>query len=584
MSNRDRWPRAYQAGLTTDVAYATHDPMRILILGGYGVFGGRLAQLLSDDERLTLLIAGRDDTKARTFCGTLSGPATRLPIKADRAGIAQIITTHKPDLIVDASGPFQGYGADPYHVPRAAIAAGLPYLDLADGADFVTGIPVLDQTARAAGVFVLSGVSSFPVLTHAVLGEMAKDMTIRKVTGGIAPSPYAGVGMNVLRAVLGYAGSDVALHRNGKPAYGIGLGDSLIATICVPGEIPLKPLRFSLVDVPDLRAIPAAMPQIETLWMGAAPQPALLHRALTLMARARHSLALPSFATLAPLAHWMLNLRPMGEHRGGMFIQAEGQAKDHPITCSWHLLAEGEDGPLIPSMAAELIIRKCLAGQPPEPGARAALGALTLAEYETAFARRTIATGWRDQRAEALYPATLGPAFAALPAPLQTLHRPGPKAIWQGRATVTRGRSGLAAFVARIFGFPASGQHPVTVTFTTDGTGRETWSRRFGRSVMRSTQEAGTGRMRHLIVERFGPFAFGLALQVRGGRLNIIPRRWTLCGLPLPRALMPGGNAWEEERDGQFRFHVEINVPLIGKVVTYQGWLEPQQDANPPSP
>lgn len=580
MSNRDRWTRADQAGLTTDIDCATHDLMRILILGGYGVFGGRLAQLLSDEERLILLISGRDDTKAHTFCATLSGPATCLPITADRAGIAQTIATHQPDLIVDASGPFQGYGADPYVVPRAAIAAGLPYLDLADGADFVAGIPTLDEAARAAGVFVLSGVSTFPVLTHAVLSEMAKGMTIRKVTGGIAPSPYAGVGMNVLRAVLGYAGSDVALHRNGQPAYGIGLGDSLIATIGVPGEIPLKPLRFSLVDVPDLRAIPAAMPQIETLWMGAAPQPAVLHRALTLMARARHRLGLPSFATLAPLAHWMLNLRPRGEHRGGMFIKAEGQAKDHPITRSWHLLAEGDDGPLIPSMAVELIIRKCLAGQPPEPGARTALGALTLAEYETAFARRTIiTTGWRDQRADALYPATLGPAFAALPAPLQALHRPGPKAIWQGQATVTRGRSGLAAFVARIFGFPAAGQHPVTVTFTTDGTGCETWARRFGHSVMRSTQEAGTGRMRHLIVERFGPFAFGLALQVRGGRLNIIPRRWTLFGLPLPRALMPGGDAWEEEVDGRFRFHVEINVPLIGKVVAYQGWLEPQEDA-----
>jgi len=33
--------------------------LRILILGGYGTFGGRLARLLADDSRLTLLIAGR---------------------------------------------------------------------------------------------------------------------------------------------------------------------------------------------------------------------------------------------------------------------------------------------------------------------------------------------------------------------------------------------------------------------------------------------------------------------------------------------------------------------------------------------
>ena len=32
---------------------------RVLILGGYGNFGGRLAQLLAHDARLTLLITGR---------------------------------------------------------------------------------------------------------------------------------------------------------------------------------------------------------------------------------------------------------------------------------------------------------------------------------------------------------------------------------------------------------------------------------------------------------------------------------------------------------------------------------------------
>ena len=43
--------------------------MKILILGGYGVFGGRLAQLLSDEPGFELLIAGRDLGRARRFCG-----------------------------------------------------------------------------------------------------------------------------------------------------------------------------------------------------------------------------------------------------------------------------------------------------------------------------------------------------------------------------------------------------------------------------------------------------------------------------------------------------------------------------------
>src|SRR6266536_3319865 len=99
-----------------------------------------------------------------------------------------------PHLIVDVSGPFQSYGEDRYSLVKAAIAAGIDYIDLADGSEFVKGIGRVDREAKARGIFVLSGVSTFPVLTAAVVKELAKDMTnIEAVTGGIAPSPAAGV-------------------------------------------------------------------------------------------------------------------------------------------------------------------------------------------------------------------------------------------------------------------------------------------------------------------------------------------------------------------------------------------------------
>lgn len=224
-------------------------------------------------------------------------------------------------------------------------------------------------------------------------------------------------------------------------------------------------------------------------------------------------------------------------------------------------------------MAVELLIRKWLDGQSPAPGARAALGALALADYDGAFARRTIKTGWGEEGETATYPAVLGPAFAALPG---SLHGPGPRAVWQGRAEVTRGKGLIAGLVARLFGFPQAGEQPVTVTLTSDATGRETWAGQFGTSHMQSTQEAGQGKLRHLIVERFGPFPFGIALHWHEGRLQRIPRRWSLLGLPLLRALMPGGETWEEETGGRLHFHVEITQPLMGQVVRHAGWLEPE--------
>lgn len=370
--------------------------MKILILGGYGVFGGRLASLLSDLAGTELVICGRNFTKAAAFCSTYQGQAQVRPLKLDRNDITSALEAERPDLVVDASGPFQDYGDHRYHVVEACIDFGIDYLDFADGADFVFGVSQFDAAAKAAGVFVLSGVSSFPVLTAAVLHEMAKTMDITSVTGGIAPSPYAGIGLNVMRAVIGYAGGPVKLLRNGVPTQARGLTESMRFTIAVPGRLPLKIIRFSLVDVPDLQVIPPQYPTLRDIWLGAGPLPEILLRILNLFAKARAAFELPSLLPLAGLFYKILNLMKFGEHRGGMFIRASGMRDGRQTEQSWHLLAEGDDGPYIPSMAIEAIIRKAQTGTRPKNGARPATRALDLADYETLFAQKSIYSTMRS--------------------------------------------------------------------------------------------------------------------------------------------------------------------------------------------
>jgi N-acetyl-gamma-glutamylphosphate reductase len=41
--------------------------VKVLVIGGYGVFGGRLVQLLEDEPRLNLLVAGRCAARADAF-------------------------------------------------------------------------------------------------------------------------------------------------------------------------------------------------------------------------------------------------------------------------------------------------------------------------------------------------------------------------------------------------------------------------------------------------------------------------------------------------------------------------------------
>jgi hypothetical protein len=548
--------------------------MKILILGGYGVFGGRLAELLADLPQIELFICGRNLARAQAFCASYRGlPAVR-PIALDRADIVAALISHQPDIVVDASGPFQDYGSDRYHVVAACIAAGIDYLDFADAADFVFGVSAFDERAKAAGVFALSGVSSFPVLTAAVLREMARTMDIVSVEGGIAPSPYAGIGLNVMRAVVGYAGAPVKLLRHGKQSHGVGLAESMRFTVAVPGKLPLRNIRFSLVDVPDLQVIPSEHPTMTDIWMGAGPLPEVLHRMLNALAKLRSTFRLPSLAPFSRLFYAVLNRMRFGEHRGGMFVRARGITDGRRVERSWHLLAEDDDGPYIPSMAVEAILRKLVAGERPVAGARPAVRALSLADYDALFRGRSIFTGFRERApGDALYRRILGPAFATLPARLQELHGRSETRQWTGFAEIERGRGLLASLVAACVGFPAAASNvPVTVTFSPEGDA-ERWVRDFDGKRFSSVQSAGTGRNEHLMVERFGLATFALALVVEGDRLLLIPRRWALLGLPMPKALLPGGLTFETEQDGQFCFDVEISMPVIGRIVAYRGQL-----------
>jgi hypothetical protein len=555
--------------------------LRILIVGGYGVFGGRLVELLEGDARLTLLVAGRSLERARDFCAKRPTANARLiPTEFDRCGadLAQLAALH-PTLVVDASGPFQAYGEERYRLIEHCIASRVHYLDLADGSDFVEGIAAFDDAARAAGVYVLSGVSSFPVLTAAVVrrlsGGMVKVLSIR---GGIAPSPYAGVGLNVIRAIASYAGQPTALQRGGRPSTAHPFTESMRFVISVPGHVPLHSKRFSLVDVPDLRALAREWPQASEVWMGAGPVRASLHWALTALAWLVRLRLLPSLLVFADLIHWVTNHVRWGEHRGGMFITVCGLDGDgREAVQQWQLLAEGDDGPLIPCMAIEALVRKTLAGHAPAPGARSALHDVDLADYETLFAHRTIFTATRERAVRnkaSLYEHVLASSWHQLPPLIQDLHTVHTASTFVGQCKIERGRNPLAWLIAEAIRFPHAGQDlPITVRLTATDSGGEHWSRSVAGRTFSSLQSLGGGRADGLVCERFGPVVVDMALVVEPGRLRYIVRRWRLFGIPMPLWLGPRAIAVETIENQKFCFDVRLAHPMAGLIVGYRGWL-----------
>lgn len=554
--------------------------MKLLIVGGYGTFGGRIVELLEGEAALSLIVAGRSLSSAKAYCASRGQTAaTLMAARFDRDGdLAAQLDFLGPDIVIDASGPFQAYGAGAYRLVDACIAARIHYLDLADGSAFVEGVAAYDAAAREAGVYVLSGVSSFPVLTAAVVRKLAAPLArIDEISGGIAPSPFAGVGANVVRAIASYAGQPVAYLGRTAKIIGRPFTQQRRYTIAPPGRLPLRNTMFSLVDVPDLRVLSALWPQAKRVWMGAGPVPEVLHRALIFCAWLVNLGIVRTLAPLAPLMHWATNRVRWGEHRGGMFVEVKGADVDGVVqTRSWHLLAEGADGPLIPSMAVQAIILKHLAGAPPRIGARACVDDIELEDYERLFATRTIRTGLRTplRRDALLYERILGDAWGQLPPAVREIHD-GPTSA-EGRGRVDRGHSPLAILAGAMMSFPpAVADTPVRVTFEQTPSG-EVWRRTFGRHSFHSHQYDGQGKSDRFVVERFGALEFAMALVVEEGRVRLVTRRWSAFGIALPMWLAPRSNAHETEENGVFRFFVEISHPLAGLIVRYSGWLKPQ--------
>ena len=163
--------------------------------------------------------------------------------------------------------------------------------------------------------------------------------------------------------------------------------------------------------------------------------------------------------------------------------------------------------------------------------------------------------------------ACLGDAFTQLPDTIQRAHVG--KIRLSGYARVTRG-NGLARWLGDIMGLPTAADR---VAMTVEGNhlaDRMIWNRRFGDRQFRSCFRLDGGRL----IESLGPFRLWLRLEVRDQRLHYVLERATILGLPVPRALAPQLEAWEGEHDGRYDFAVEVRLPVLGRLVRYEGLLE----------
>lgn len=255
---------------------------KVVVLGGYGNFGKRIVESLVGIDELTIYVAGRSQDKALKCIEYLpvNSKARLKPLVIDifAADFEEQIKSLSPYLVIHTSGPFQGQD---YRVPKACIASGAHYIDLADDRRFVCDITELDQYAKDNGVVVVSGASSVPGLSSTVIQHYRDQFdTLTSIDLSIAPGNKAERGLATVEAILSYTGHPISVFKNGDWQNIYGWMDS--KTNNFGGFVGKR--HLANVDVPDLELFPKHYNVEQRVTFQAGLELTFLHQAMVFMA------------------------------------------------------------------------------------------------------------------------------------------------------------------------------------------------------------------------------------------------------------------------------------------------------------
>ena len=348
--------------------------MRVLVLGGYGNFGRIISRRLAAIQGVELIVGGRNAARAGVLAQELN--CRSLALDSGDPRVSSVLSEHRIECVISTAGPFQ---QQDYRVPQACIAAGSHYIDIADARRFVCDIVKLHPAALTRDVLVLSGASSVPTLSSAVVNEFLPHFSqLESIDHGICASERL-PGRATVEAVLSYCGAPFPQWRGGE--WHASYGWQEMRRVSLPA--PLQPRWVANCDVPDLELFPRAYPGVLRVQFQAGLGLALTQWGLWSLASLRRTRLLPSLERwAAPLHRSGQMLERYGDGVSGMYVHLRG--RDHEqqaIEWRWYLVVANNEGPNIPCLAAVALVRKLLKGQLRQRGAMPAVGVLALSEY-----------------------------------------------------------------------------------------------------------------------------------------------------------------------------------------------------------
>lgn len=366
--------------------------MRVLILGGYGFFGTLLVRRLIQNPQLQIVIAGRQLEKAHKLASTLTeypAQVTTISLNATHfSELRQALISIAPDVVVNTCGPFQSRD---YSVAKACIDEGCHYIDLADGRDFVAHIDQLHDDATRKNVLVISGASSVPALSSAVVDKLASDFAVvEDIDIGISPGNKTDRGLATVAGILSYCGAPINIWRDSKPAIVYGW----FGAIRYKFPDPVGVRWLSDCDVPDLELFPQRYHSVKSVRFRAGLELPLLQGGMVVMSALRRLGCITNWSRYAlPLKNASEWFRLFGSDHGGMYVRVKGVTREGKEICvHWTLVAKAGDGPYVPVLASAALIRKMMAGTLLQRGAMPCMGLLSLEDFLLEASGLNIAT------------------------------------------------------------------------------------------------------------------------------------------------------------------------------------------------
>ncbi len=354
---------------------------RILIIGGYGNFGSYISKTLAQESNITVIIAGRSVEKAQRFINTIEAANTPEAIALDiTQNLAEALQVIKPDIVIHTSGPFQGQS---YDVAGSCIKAGVHYIDLADARNFVAGITSLNDSAKKNKVLAVSGASSVPCLTSALVDYYLPQFeTLESLDYGITTAQKTNRGLATTAAILGYCGRPFKTLIGGQKKN-------------VYGWQSLHTRKYSALgrrllgncDVPDLELFPERYPTLKNIRFFAGLEIPFIHIglwALSGLVRIGLIRNLSAFAPFLLKTSFLFNWA--GSDFSGFHMELSGnnESGDHKMI-TFELTARSGHGPYIPCMPAILMAKKLAIGEITMTGATPCIGLITRDEYLSAL-------------------------------------------------------------------------------------------------------------------------------------------------------------------------------------------------------